>query len=120
MLTIDMIQVSSSASRLSTRAERGMGGYSDPKAADGVGQRDDARMDPLDDLPAESRSEVVSEVRALLGVDVATAEDLVRAAEPLWEAMERAGGLVDSWGGGEFCHIFPRTLTFIRAAAGGG
>jgi hypothetical protein len=75
--------------------------------------------DPLEDLPAESRSEIVSAVRAVLGVDAATAEDLIRAAEPLWEAMERAGGLVDSWGGGEFCHVFPETLAFIRDAARG-
>jgi hypothetical protein len=52
-----------------------------------------------------------------LGVDAETAEDLIRAAEPLWDAMERAGGLVDSWGGGEFCTVFPRVLTFIRTAA---
>jgi hypothetical protein len=42
---------------------------------------------------------------------------LVRSAESLWDAMERAGGLVDSWGGGEFCHIFPRVLAFIRSGA---
>jgi hypothetical protein len=47
--------------------------------------------------------------------EAATAENLVRSAEPLWDAMERAGGLVDSWGGGEFCHIFPRVLAFIRS-----
>ncbi len=75
--------------------------------------------DPLEDLPAESRREIVSAVRAVLGVDAATAEDLIRAAEPLWEAMERAGGLVDSWGGGEFCHVFPPTLAFIRDSANG-
>ena len=63
--------------------------------------------DSLDDLPPESRREVVSEVRAALGVDADAAEDLVRSAEPLWDAMERAGGLVDSWGGGEFCALFP-------------
>jgi hypothetical protein len=75
--------------------------------------------DPLDDLPAQSRSEVVEEVRAILGVDVDTAEDLIRAAEPFWDALERAGGLVDSWGGGEFCYVFPRVLSFIRTAAPG-
>lgn len=78
-----------------------------------------AMDDPLEDLPVESRSEVVSAVRAVLGVDAATAEELTRAAEPLWDAMERAGGLVDSWGGGEFCHVFPRTLAFIRDAVRG-
>ena len=75
--------------------------------------------DPLDDLPAQSRSDVVAQVRAALGVDAATAEDLVRSAEPLWDALERAGGLVDSWGGGEFCHVFPSALSFIRDACGG-
>ena len=70
--------------------------------------------DPLDYLPAESRREVVDAVRAELGVGIETAEDLVRSAEPLWDAMERAGGLVDSWGGGEFCYRFPQVLAFIR------
>jgi hypothetical protein len=55
--------------------------------------------DVMDELPAESRVEVVAEIRSVLGVDAATAEDLVRSAEPLWNAMERAGGLVDPWGG---------------------
>jgi hypothetical protein len=56
----------------------------------------------------------------VLGVDAATAEDLVRSAEPLWDAMERAGGLVDSWGGGEFCGVFPQVLRFIRSTANPG
>jgi hypothetical protein len=78
--------------------------------------------DPLDDMPVESRSYVIGEVRVALGVSAETAEDLVRSAEPLWAAMERAGGLVDSWGGGEFCSVFPSVLTFIGRAAnpGGG
>ena len=76
--------------------------------------------DSLADLPADSRREIVAAVCALLDVEAATAEDLVRSAEPLWEAMERAGGLVDSWGGGEFCHIFPCVLAFIRSGAVGG
>jgi hypothetical protein len=76
--------------------------------------------DPLNDMPDESRSYVIAEVRAGLGVDAETAEDLIRAAEPLWDAMERAGGLVDSWGGGEFCNAFPDVLTFIRATANPG
>ena len=74
-------------------------------------------QDSLADLPADSRCEVVAEVRAVLDVDPVTAEDLVRSAEPLWDAMERTGGLVDSWGGGEFCHIFSRVLAFIRSGA---
>ena len=80
----------------------------------------DQGRDSLADLPAGSRREIVAEVCAMLDVEAATAEDLVRSAEPLWDAMERAGGLVDSWGGGEFCHIFPRVLAFIRSGAGGG
>jgi len=76
--------------------------------------------DSLADLPPDSRREIVAEVCAALDVEAATAEDLVRSAEPLWDAMERAGGLVDSWGGGEFCHIFPRVLAFIRSGAVGG
>ena len=70
--------------------------------------------DPLDVLPAESRTELVAEIRKVLKVDAKTAEDLIRSAEPLWDAMERAGGLVDSWGGGEFCGLFPRVLAFIQ------
>lgn len=76
--------------------------------------------DPLDDLPAESRREVVEAVRDVLDVDIDTAEAIVRAAEPLWDALEEAGGLVDSWGGGEFCHMFPRVLSFIRMGSPGG
>ena len=76
--------------------------------------------DSLADLPADSRREIVAEVSAVLAVDASTAEDLVRSAEPLWDAMERAGGLVDSWGGGEFCNIFPCVLAFIRSGAARG
>jgi hypothetical protein len=64
-------------------------------------------MDPLDELPLDSRREVVAAVGAALGVDTDKAEAIVRASEPLWNAMENAGGLVDSWGGGEFCYLFP-------------
>jgi hypothetical protein len=71
--------------------------------------------DSLADLPADSRSEILAAVCAVLDVESATAENLVRSAEPLWQAMERAGGLVDSWGGGEFCHLFPRVLAFIQS-----
>jgi hypothetical protein len=77
-------------------------------------------QDPLDDLPVDSRNEVVAAVQAVLGVDTTTAEDIVRSAEPFWDAMEPADGLVDSWGGGEFCYMLPRVLTFIQAAATGG
>lgn len=70
--------------------------------------------DPLDELPQDSRREVVAAVRGALDIDEASAEDLVRSTEPFWDAMERAGGLVDSWGGGEFCGVLPRVLIFIR------
>jgi hypothetical protein len=56
-------------------------------------------------------------MRTILGVDTETAEDLIRSAEPLWGAMERARGPVDSWDGGEYCAVFPRVLMFIRDAA---
>jgi hypothetical protein len=73
--------------------------------------------DSLDEMPADSRTELVAQVRAVLGVDVNQAEDLIRSAEPFWDAMERAGGLVDSWGGGEFCVVLPRVLAYVRAGA---
>lgn len=71
-------------------------------------------MDPLDDLPPESRHEVVTAVGTALGVDPDAAEAIVRASEPLWNAMEEAGGLVDSWGGGEFCYLFPKMCSAIK------
>ena len=74
-------------------------------------------MDPLDDLPPESRSEVVSAVAAALDVTTACAEKVVRASQPLWNALEDVGGLVDSWGGGEFCQLFPTMLAAIRREA---
>lgn len=74
-------------------------------------------MDPLDDLPTESRREVVSAVATALEVSATDAETLVRASQPLWDAMEDVGGLVDSWGGGEFCHLFPTMLAVIRGQA---
>lgn len=74
-------------------------------------------MDPLDDLPPESRREVVSAVTAALDIGAGDAEAIIRASLPLWDAMEEAGGLVDSWGGGEFCHLFPRMLTVVGSGA---
>jgi hypothetical protein len=73
-------------------------------------------MDPLDDLPAESRSEVIAAVSAAWHVDAAGAEDILRASEPFWNTLEEHGG-VDSWGGGEFCSLFPQALTLIRQQA---
>jgi hypothetical protein len=75
-------------------------------------------MDPLNDLPAESRQEVVAAVQAALRVDKADAELIVRASEPLWEALEQVGGLVDSWGGGDFCYLFPKMCEVIQLGAG--
>lgn len=73
-------------------------------------------MDPLDDLPAESRTEVVAAVKAAWQVDTAGAEDILRASEPFWNMLEAHGG-VDTWGGGEFCHVFPQALALIRQQA---
>ena len=70
--------------------------------------------DPLDVLPADSRQEVVSAVMAAVDVDEPTAAAIVRSTEPFWDAMEDAGGLVDGWGGGEFCGLLPQVLAFIR------
>jgi len=75
--------------------------------------------DPLNDLPPESRREVVAAVQAALGTTAEGAETVIRASEPLWDAMEQVGGLVDSWGGGEFCHLFPKMMAVVRSADGG-
>jgi hypothetical protein len=74
-------------------------------------------MDPLNDLPAESRREVVAALRAVLGIDTENAEAVLRASEPLWDALEQAGGgLVDTWGGSDFCYLFPKMCEVIRPA----
>lgn len=75
--------------------------------------------DPLTDLPPESRLEVVAAVQAALGITTEDAETVLRASEPLWDAMEQVGGLVDSWGGGEFRYLFPRMMAVVRPADGG-
>lgn len=71
-------------------------------------------MDVLDDLPAASRSEVVAAVRAAWPRDlsVAEAESVLRASEVFWNELEDRGG-VDSWGGWEFCRVFPLVLALI-------
>ena len=74
-------------------------------------------VDPLDDLPPDSRRYVVDAVGAALGVSPDGAEAIVPASLPLWDAMEEVGGLVDSWGGGEFCNLFPKMCAVIRSAA---
>ena len=66
----------------------------------------------------DSRREVVAAVQAALGVNTDDAEAIVRASEPLWDAMEEVGGLVDSWGGGEFCYLFPKMCAAMRPATG--
>ena len=71
-------------------------------------------MDPLNDLPPDSRREVTAAVAAALGVSTEEAEAIVRASEPLWDAMEQVGGLVDSWGGGEFCYFFPKMCAVLK------
>ena len=75
------------------------------------------QRDPLDDMPARSRTELVAAICAAIDVDTATAEDIIRSTEPFWDAMERAGGLVDSWGGSEFCHVLPQVLLYIHKTA---
>lgn len=73
-------------------------------------------MDPLNDLPPESRAEIVAAVCDAWEVDVAGAENILRASEPFWNVLEDNGG-VDTWGGGEFCRVFPGALAFIRRQA---
>ncbi|MCL2423814.1 MAG: hypothetical protein FWD11_08005 [Micrococcales bacterium] len=73
--------------------------------------------DPLNDMPAASRTWLTKAVCEAVGVDTAAAEDIVRSSEPFWNAMERAGGLVDTWGGGEFCTVLPQVLSFIQKTA---
>jgi hypothetical protein len=73
-------------------------------------------MDPLEDLPPESRSEVVAAVQAAWHVDAAGAEDILRASEPFWNVLEDLGG-VDTWGGMEFCRVFPKALALIYQQA---
>lgn len=75
------------------------------------------QFDPLDDIPALARTELVAAVCEAIDVDTATAEDIIRSTEPFWNAMERAGGLVDSWGGSEFRYLLPRVLSYIEATA---
>lgn len=104
----------------SARLCRVVGGRADEQPlprADRNGSPECAAIDPLDDLPAESRREVVAAVVAALGVSEDNAEAIVRASEPLWDAMEEAGGLVNSWGDGDFCYLFPQMCAVIRSPA---
>ncbi len=72
-------------------------------------------MDVLDDLPAESRAELLAALRTALDVGDDAAEVILRASEPFWNALEDVGGLVDSWGGGEFCRLFPKMCAVIKS-----
>jgi hypothetical protein len=54
--------------------------------------------DSLVELPADSRREIVAEVSAVLAVDAATAEDLVRSAEPLTRWSELGGSSIHGAG----------------------
>jgi hypothetical protein len=72
-------------------------------------------MDVLDDLPPSSRRELIAALQVALSVTTEAAEAILRSSEPLWNALEDAGGLVDSWGGGEFCDLFPKMCAVIRS-----
>lgn len=72
-------------------------------------------MDVLEDLPPSSRRELTAAVQAALGVNTEAAEAILRASEPFWNALEDAGGLVDSWGGNEFCDLFPKMCAVMRS-----
>jgi hypothetical protein len=54
-------------------------------------------------------------LQATLGVRTEAAEAIPRAAEPFGDALEDAGGLVESWGDGEFCHLLPKMCAAIRS-----
>lgn len=71
-------------------------------------------MDVLDELPPASRSELVVMLQTTLQVTTQSAENILRSSEPFWNALEDAGGLVDSWGGGEFCMLFEQICALLR------
>lgn len=71
-------------------------------------------MDVLDDLPPASREELLGMLRVTLEVTPEAAENILRCSEPFWNALEDAGGLVDSWGGGEFCMLFEQICALLR------
>ena len=55
-------------------------------------------------------------LQANLEVTPGATEDILRCSEPFWDALEDAGGLVDSWGGGEFCMLFDQICLLLRPA----
>jgi len=61
-------------------------------------------------LAANFRQELIADLREPLGVPTDAAKAILRASEPFWNALEEAGGLVDSWGGSEFCDPFPEDV----------
>ena len=74
-------------------------------------------MNPLDDLPPDSRTEVVAAVRQAwprLESD-AEAEEIIRCSEPLWNALEDRGG-VDTWAVGSSAACSLRHSPCIRRA----
>ncbi|WP_204913299.1 hypothetical protein [Microlunatus spumicola] len=70
-------------------------------------------MDVLDELPPASRSELILMLRTTLQVTSQSAENILRSSEPFWNALEDAGGPVDSWGGGEFCTLFEQICALL-------
>ena len=70
-------------------------------------------MDPLDELPKKTRTELTEAIKATWSTDDEGATAILRASEPLWNALEHAGG-VDSWGGGEFSWVFVKMLERVR------
>lgn len=71
------------------------------------------RVDVLDELPPATREELIAMLEATLNVTPAAAENILRASEPFWNALENAGGLVDSWGGGEFYVLFEQMCALL-------
>ena len=69
-------------------------------------------MDPLDDFPPATRTEVLASIQTAWRTDTAGAEAILRASEPFWNVLESQGG-VDSWGGMEFVRVFPQALESI-------
>ena len=65
-------------------------------------------------MPQSTRAYLVAHLQETFEMSAEQAGAILRASEPFWNAMEDAGGFVDSWGGGEFSVILPRLLGYIR------
>jgi hypothetical protein len=74
--------------------------------------------DPLKDMSEAALAELVADVRSALPVSESDAVAIVRAAAPLWDVLEDAGGLVDSFGGSDFCTAFPQMLAVLASRQG--